>query len=221
MKYDSIFDVVGHIMVGPSSSHTAGACRIGYIANILMGQIPDKAKISLHGSFAETYKGHKTDIAIIGGLLGFPPEDEKIPDSFKIADKQGMQYSFNETDLGPDYHPNSVLLELESKNEKLSIIGSSIGGGNIIIKEINGMEAGFNGDNPTIIEIHKDIRGMVANVSSAIAMHGLQILEMHLSQNIRKGIALSWIECSASISDDLIKSLQDIPEMISVRCLNV
>ncbi len=221
MKYDSIFDVVGHIMVGPSSSHTAGACRIGYIANILLGQIPDKAKISLHGSFAETYRGHKTDIALIGGLLGFPPEDERIPNSFKIAEKQGMQYRFAETDLGPDYHPNSVLLELESKKEKLSIIGSSIGGGNIIIKEINGLEAGFNGDSPTIIEIHKDIRGMIANITNAVAMHGLHILEMHLSRNIRKGIALSWIECSAPISDDLITTLRDIPEMINVRCLNV
>jgi len=221
MKYDSIFDVVGHIMVGPSSSHTAGACRIGYIANILLGQIPDKAKISLHGSFAETYRGHKTDIALIGGLLGFPPEDERIPDSFKLADKKGMKYSFTETDLGPDYHPNSVLLELESKSEKISIIGCSIGGGNIIIREINGLEAGFDGDSPIIIEVHKDVRGMVANITSAIAMHGLQIIEMHLSRNIRKGIALSWIECSGLISDELIESIRDIPEMINVRCLNV
>ena len=176
MRYDSIFDVVGHIMVGPSSSHTAGACRIGYIAQLLFGKSPTEVKIFLHGSFAATYRGHKTDIAIIGGLLGFPAYDERLPHSFQLAEEGGMIFTFDTLDLGLDYHPNSVLIEMEAEGEeKLAIIGSSIGGGNVIIKEINGLDAGFDGNLPTVIEVHKDTRGMLANISSVISMMGLQI----------------------------------------------
>jgi L-serine dehydratase len=221
MRYDSIFDVAGHIMVGPSSSHTAGACRIGYIAQLLLGTPPKEVKIFLHGSFADTYRGHKTDVAIIGGLLGFPPYDERLPHSFQLAEKMGLQFTFTFRDLGLDYHPNTVLIEMQTDQETLSIIGSSIGGGNIVIEEINGLEAGFDGNSPTIIEVHKDIRGMLANISSVISMMGLQIKEMHLSRNIRKGIAMSWIECSQSISKEIQEALENIPDMISVRCLNV
>ena len=221
MRYDSIFDVVGHIMVGPSSSHTAGACRIGYIAQLLLGVTPKKVKIFLHGSFADTYRGHKTDVAIIGGLLGFPPYDERLPQSFKLAKERGVQFTFASRDLGLDYHPNTVLIEMFSDHETLTIIGSSIGGGNIVIEEINGLEAGFDGDSPTIIEVHKDVRGMLANISSVISMMGLQIKEMHLSRDIRKGIAMSWIECSESISKEVKEALENIPDMNSVRCLNV
>ena len=210
-------------MVGPSSSHTAGACRIGYVAQLILGTTPKKVEIFLHGSFADTYRGHKTDVAIIGGLLGFPPYDERLPHSFQLAQEAGMQFAFHSRDLGLDYHPNTVLLEMHTDpdQESLSIIGSSIGGGNIVIVEINGLEAGFDGDSPTIIEVHKDVRGMVANISSIISMMGLQIKEMHLSRNVRKGLAMSWIECSRPISDEVKAALESIPDMISVRCLNV
>jgi len=207
-------------MVGPSSSHTAGACRIGYIAQLLLGHPPKTVSIFLHGSFADTYKGHKTDVALIGGLLGFPPDDERIPHSFQLAEEKGMKFTINTRDLGLDYHPNSVLLEMQADQETLSIIGSSIGGGNIVIKEINGLEAGFDGNSPTIIEVHKDTRGMLANISSVISMMGLQIIEMHLSRNIRKGIAMSWIECSQPITKEVQEALENIPDMLSVRCLN-
>ncbi|NMC06385.1 MAG: L-serine ammonia-lyase, iron-sulfur-dependent, subunit beta, partial [Candidatus Lokiarchaeota archaeon] len=131
MKYHSIFDVIGHVMVGPSSSHTAGACRIAYVARILFGRTPRKVTISLHGSFDETYIGHGTDTAILAGLLGIPPDDERIPVSRALAAKEGIDYEFRTVDLGADYHPNTVVLDMLDGKDKLVIVGESIGGGNI------------------------------------------------------------------------------------------
>jgi L-serine dehydratase len=226
MKYDSVFDVLGQIMVGPSSSHTAGACKIGFIANQIFGEIPQMVNIYLHGSFAETYRGHKTDVAIVGGLLGFTPEDERIPFSFDKAKEKEMEFQIKLKDLGTSIHPNSVLLELRSEDTKgllkeLTLIGSSIGGGNIIIKEIDNMEAGFDGNSPTIIEIHKDKPGILSKIIGIISSYGLNINQMRLSRNIRKGKALSWIEVSSIINDELKEKLLGIPEIEIVRCLNV
>ena len=221
MKYDSIFDVVGRIMVGPSSSHTAGACRIGYVSNIIFGGMPLEATIYLHGSFAETYRGHRSDVAIIGGLLGFKPDDERIPFSFQHAKEKTLNFKFEKADLGPDYHPNSIKIIMKSDEKKLSIVGSSIGGGNILIKEIDGLAAGFDADSPTIVEVHDDIPGVLANIASVVSLFDISISEMHLSRNIRKKIALSWIELTKPIPNELISALQKIPEMREVRALNV
>lgn len=221
MKYDSIFDVVGRIMVGPSSSHTAGACRIAFLAHEILGGIPEHAQIFLHGSFAETYRGHKSDVAIIGGLLGWKSNNEQIPFSFDAAKVQNMEFSFHTTDLGPDYHPNSIKLLLSRGNQILNLIGSSIGGGNILIKEIDGMQAGFNGDMPTLIEVHKDQPGMMAKITACIAEFGLNVSEMHLSRNIRKKVALSWIEFRDPLPNKLKEKLERIPEITQVRIINV
>jgi len=115
VKYDSIFDVIGHIMVGPSSSHTAGACRIGLVVHQLLDGVPTKATIFLHGSFAATYRGHGTDIAIVAGLLGIPPDDERLRDAFDLAKKIGMKYQIKEIDLGENYHPNTVKIVANTK----------------------------------------------------------------------------------------------------------
>lgn len=221
MKYDSIFDVMGNIMVGPSSSHTAGACRIGYIAHRIFGKIPEIARVYLHGSFAETYRGHRSDVAIIAGLLGMPQFDERIPKSFSLAEEAGLSFSFIMRDLGPNYHPNSIMIEMIKGAEKMTIVGSSIGGGKISIKEIDGMEAGFDGDSPTIIERHIDKAGVLAKITSVISIFGLKVTEMHLSRNIRKGIALSWIEIEDPIPQDLIDMIGKIPEILGVRMLDV
>ncbi|MHA1303158.1 MAG: L-serine ammonia-lyase, iron-sulfur-dependent subunit beta [Candidatus Heimdallarchaeaceae archaeon] len=221
MKYDSLFDVVGHVMVGPSSSHTAGACQISYIAQLLLGSQPKKCTIYLHGSFAETFKGHGTDRAIVAGLLGLKPDDERLRNSFEIAKERGLNYSFEKIDLGADYHPNSVLLKLENEEEKLEIIGSSIGGGNIIIKEINGLEAGFNGDVPTLITMHRDTPGMISKITKKISDYNLNIGSMKVSKNPRKKIAISWIELNDSIPQELGEAIEGIKGMLKVRVLNV
>jgi len=221
MKYDSIFDVIGHIMVGPSSSHTAGACRIGYLAQAIFGKTPKSAIIGFHGSFAETYRGHGTDIATVAGLLGMTPEDERIPHAFEIAKERGMQYSIEVIDLGSDYHPNTVQLELQGDGDKLIIIGNSIGGGNILIKEINGMEAGFNGDRSTLIVINQDKVGVIAKISDILSKFKLNIGSMKLSRDMKKKIALCWIEIDNEIPLELVSVLQQMPEIKLVRILNV
>lgn len=221
MKYESIFDVVGHIMVGPSSSHTAGACRIAYIAQILLGDVPKSADVYLHGSFAETFLGHKSDVAIVGGLLGYQPDDERIPFSFEMANEKNLSVTFYQSDLGPDYHPNSIKLVLSSETKKLQVIGSSIGGGNIVIKEIDGMEAGFSAQSPTMIEIHQDRSGMIARITSVIAEFGLSVTEMHLSRNIRQKKALGWFEFQESVPSELKEKLEALPSIDEVIILNV
>jgi L-serine dehydratase len=219
MKYNSIFDVIGHIMVGPS--HTAGACRIGYLAQAIFGKTPQSVKIGFHGSFAETYKGHGTDIATVAGLLGMSPEDERIPRAFEIAAERGMQYSIEIIDIGSDYHPNTVQLELQGDGDKLIVIGNSIGGGNIIIKEINGMEAGFNGDLSTVIIINQDKVGVIAKISEVLSKFKLNIGSMKLSRDMKKKIALCWIEIDNQIPVELVSALQQISEIKLVRILNV
>jgi L-serine dehydratase len=220
VRYDSIFDVIGHIMVGPSSSHTAGACRIGYIAQKIFDKTPEKVKIWLHGSFAETYQGHGTDVAVVAGLLGLSPEDERIPKSFELSKEASMEYIFDFKDLGADYHPNSVLLELESGKEKLSVLGSSIGGGNIIIEEIDGLEAGFSGDNPTLICVIKDVVGVIAKITQVISTFKLNIGTMRVSRHIKKKIALCWLEMTTPIPAEIHSILNSIPEVQRVRILN-
>jgi L-serine dehydratase len=221
MKYNSIFDVLGRIMVGPSSSHTAGACRIGFIANKLIDGVPDKAKILLHGSFAETYKGHGTDVAILAGLLGLKPDDEMIPLSLELAEKQGLKFEIELTDLGSDYHSNTVKLELIRGERTISVVGSSIGGGNVRITEINGIEAGFSGKRPMLIIINKDIVGVLSKITTAISHHNINIISMKLTRKDQERIALTWLELSANPIPALIEELKSIKEINEVITLDV
>jgi L-serine dehydratase len=208
-------------MVGPSSSHTAGACRIGYVAQLLFGRTPKTVKIGFHGSFAETYLGHHTDIAIVAGLLGIHPEDERIANAFEIAKERGMNFTIETIDLGSEYHPNSALLELHDGNDTLTVLGNSIGGGNIIIKEINGLEADFNADFPTLVIMNQDKVGVLAKITDTISKYKQNIGSMKLARDIKKKVALCWIEVDEFISPDLITAIAKIPEILWVRFINV
>ncbi|MCJ7649985.1 MAG: L-serine ammonia-lyase, iron-sulfur-dependent subunit beta [Candidatus Lokiarchaeota archaeon] len=221
MKYNSIFDVIGHIMVGPSSSHTAGACQIAYVSQILFGKKLNIVKIGLHGSFAETYKGHGTDIAILGGLLGFTPDDERIKNAFEIAKNEKLSYEFELVDLGSEYHPNSVSIEMSDGIDKMTVIGSSIGGGNIIIKEVNGLEAGFGGEPNTLVILNQDKIAALVNIANTLKSFNLNIGSMKISRNLRKKIALTWLEADSIIPENLIDALNEHPEIIWVRIINV
>ncbi len=221
MKYTSIFDVIGHIMVGPSSSHTAGACQIAYVAQLLFGKKPKSVKIGLHGSFAETYRGHGTDIAILAGLLGFKPEDEEIKNAFEIAQEEGLNYTFEIVDLGSEYHPNSVSIEMSDKIEKMTVIGSSIGGGNIIIKNINGLDAGFGGEPNTLVILNQDKIGALVNIANTLSKFNLNIGSMKISRDLKKKIALTWLEADSVIPDEVISALKKYSEIKWVRIINV
>ena len=208
-------------MVGPSSSHTAGACQIAYVSQILFGKKIRIVKIGLHGSFGETYKGHGTDIALLGGLLGFSPEDERIKNAFEIAKNENLSYEFELVDLGAEYHPNSVSIEMSDGIDKMTVIGSSIGGGNVIIKEVNGLEAGFGGEPNTLVILNQDKIAALVNIANTLKSFNLNIGSMKISRNLKKKIALTWLEADSTIPENLIDALNKHPEIIWVRIINV
>lgn len=206
----NIFDIIGPVMVGPSSSHTAGACKIGYVARKLMGQPIVKAEILLHGSFLATGKGHGTNLALVAGLLGMKPDDKRIPHSLDIAKEEHMEVFFGETDL-KDAHPNSVLLKLTGKGGRyMEIVGESLGGSVINIASIDGHSANFSGDYPTLIIQNKDLPGRVAEVTSELAKRGINIATMKLSRSVRGEDAVMIIECDHEVWESAIGWLQQM-----------
>lgn len=217
----NLFDIVGPVMVGPSSSHTAGAVRIGYIARLLLNENIKKAEIYLHGSFQATGKGHGTDRALIAGLLGMHPEDERIPNSFQIAKEQGMTFSFAGIELR-DAHPNSVLMKLTGTNgRELEIEAASIGGGRIKICKLDGLEANFCGDYPTLIVHNLDQPGHVAEVTSMLAHKSVNIATMQLYRDKRGGDAVMIIECDKEVPTESIKWLEKLEGIRKVTYLSL
>ena len=169
VRQRSVFDIVGPVMIGPSSSHTAGACRLGGLALAVFGSPPSRAHILLHGSFASTGPGHGTDLALVAGLLGMHPDDARIPRAFEIADEAGLSVSFAEVDLG-DAHPNTAVFELEDASGRLmGVRGSSLGGGDVVVTEIDGFEVEVTGDLPVLVVGHVDRPGVIAAVTGLLA----------------------------------------------------
>lgn len=197
-----LFDIIGPVMVGPSSSHTAGAARIGEVARCLMGEPIVSAGIYFHGSFLATGKGHGTDRALTAGLMGMRVDDPRIPDAFRIADAMGLKLTFGAADLGESAHPNSVKLNLTGKSGKtLEIIASSIGGGRIMISRIDGLNAVFSGDHPTLIVQNDDTPGKIALISEMLYHSRINIATMQLDRDIRGGHAVTVLELDQEIPD--------------------
>ncbi|MGP1440411.1 MAG: L-serine ammonia-lyase, iron-sulfur-dependent subunit beta [Treponema sp.] len=190
----NVFDIIGPVMIGPSSSHTAGAARIGFLARLLLGEEPKEAIITLHGSFAHTYKGHGTDVALVGGILNFKPNDERIKYSLLLAKNSDLECTFKTEDI-PEAHPNTAIIELTSfSGKKISMQGSSIGGGNIEITKLNGKDVIITGQNPSIIVEYKDIPGRISEISSVMARHKMNISQLHISRDKRGGTAVVTIQ---------------------------
>ena len=188
-----IFDILGPVMVGPSSSHTAGAVRIGRMARTLLGGEPVRAKIGLYGSFAETGQGHGTDKALVAGLLGLKPDDMKIPNSFDLAKQRGLKFTF-ETARLREAHPNTAVLEVELANGKvLTLQAASTGGGRIRVDKLNGVEVSFTGAFNTLVIRHKDIAGELADVTRELSNGRVNIANMSLCRDRRGGDALTVI----------------------------
>ncbi|MCR5273135.1 MAG: L-serine ammonia-lyase, iron-sulfur-dependent subunit beta [Lachnospiraceae bacterium] len=212
----NLFDVVGPIMVGPSSSHTAGAVKIGNVCAKLMSEKIVKADIFLHGSFLATGKGHGTDKALVAGLLGMKVDDPDIPNSFKIARERGLDFSFSPIDLG-DSHPNSAKLLLIGESGKtLDVVGASVGGGQINICEIDGLDANFSGDYPTLIVHNLDQPGHVAEVTSMLQHKYVNIATMQLYRSGRGGNAVMVIETDQEIPSEAIGWLKHLEGIIKV-----
>jgi L-serine dehydratase len=192
----SILDIIGPVMVGPSSSHTAGACRIGLLARGLVDGTPEKATIELHGSFARTGEGHGTDKAIVAGLMGFRPDDERIRDALTIAEREGLDYRFEKTKLGDDgvTHPNTARLTVSHGSQEAQLIGSSLGAGRILISEINGFPVEVTGHFHTVVLVAEDIRGSIATIARILADAGVNIAQLKLTRKQRGGDAFMVID---------------------------
>jgi len=190
----SLLDIIGPVMVGPSSSHTAGACRLGLLARNLVGGTPERARIELHGSFARTGEGHGTDKAIAGGLMGFRPDDERLRDALEIADREGLDYVFEKTTLDDDAHPNTARITVERGDRKAVMTGASLGAGRILVTEINGYKVEVTGSYHTIVLIAEDVKGSVAAIATILAEHEINIANLRLTRKERGGDAFMVIE---------------------------
>lgn len=208
-------------MIGPSSSHTAGAARIGYTAQKLLGETPVRADIGLHGSFATTGRGHGTDRAIVAGLLGMQPDDPRLPDSFALAGQEGMEFSIHPVELRAA-HPNTAVLALEGKSGRtLSMKAASIGGGRIRVTEIDGVTTDFGGDSNTLIIHNADTPGYIAEVTTAIARRHINIASMQVFRAAPGGYAVMVLECDSPIPAELERQLAAVPGILKVTRLNV
>lgn len=205
-----VFDIIGPIMIGPSSSHTAGAVRLGNITSKILGEEAITAIIDLHGSFAETYKGHGTDKALIAGIMGFKTSDERIKDALKIAQNRDLVYRFNKVNLG-GVHPNTVVFHLTGQSGRtVEVTGASVGGGNILITNIDGYGVELTGQYPTLITIHHDQPGIITKVTSVLAKYRINVAFMRVSRKRRGAEALMIIEVDDALSSDVIEEIKRV-----------
>ena len=217
----SIFDILGPVMVGPSSSHTAGAARIGLIARQLFGRQPDKAQVYLHGSFAATGKGHGTDKALIAGLLGMKPDDMRIPESFEIAKEMGMEFQIAEKDIR-EAHPNTAQIIMEAEGVKtMKIQAYSIGGGRIRVSKLDGIDVHFSGESNTLIVRNVDQPGRITEVAAALSKCDINIATMQVFRDKRGGFAVMVVETDQLVSKEAIENLEKKEGIIKVTFLDV
>lgn len=219
MKYRSVFDIIGPIMIGPSSSHTAGAVRIGRVARKIFGTQPDKIKIHLYGSFVETYKGHATDIAVIGGILDFETYDSRIRDSIAIARDLGIDVEFIMEEAVPN-HPNTMNVVLGKNEHYIEVEGISIGGGSITITKLNGFDLRLSGDYPTLLIIHNDKYGAISNITQILTKYRINIGHMEVSRKEKGRSALMVIETDQFVEEEIIEQMSNCENIIKVILLN-
>ncbi len=218
MKDYGVFDILGPVMVGPSSSHTAGAARLGKVAKDIVDTDFNKVLFYLHGSFGKTYQGHGTDKALVAGILGMDPSDERLKNSFEIAKEKGIGFEFIEADLGY-HHPNTVKIVFEfDKSEDIYIVGSSIGGGNILVTDINGNKVEFSGDYPTLLLKYKDQKGAISHISSILSIHEINIATMKVTRE--KNIATMVVETDSNIDSNVITEIEKLDEIIYIKGIN-
>lgn len=218
LKYKSVFDIIGPIMVGPSSSHTAGAARIGRVARKLFGRMPLRAEIVFYGSFAKTYQGHGSDVATVAGILDFDTSDLRLKNSLVIAEKAGMEVELTTSDVLTE-HPNTARIKLSDDEQQIEIVGVSIGGGKIEVLEVNGFSFQLGFDTPTLLVLHEDRFGMIAAVAKVLTQHNINVGLMEVSRHTRGSRALMAIETDSTISPEVLEEIRQIPHIFDVSLL--
>lgn len=222
MKEYSSFEILGPIMVGPSSSHTAGACKIARLAAKICPDNYESVEFYLHGSFAFTYKGHGTDRALLGGIMGFKTYDSSIRDAYEIADKKGINYSFIPMDLGEDYHPNTVKVKFNYKDRDSEyVIGSSIGGGNMKIVDINGIKVDYDGRFPTFLFQYDEQKGVIAEVSTILAGESYNIESINTTKDELTNIVTLTVELDEGANQKIIDKLLNNSRYITAKYVEV
>lgn len=220
MRNFSVFDIIGPIMIGPSSSHTAGAARLAKVAASIAGGRIKKVEFLLHGSFSETYKGHGTDKALAAGILDMEPWDENIKNSLEKAEEKGIEIVFTPADLG-DVHPNTVRFIITKDDGSVSMItGSSIGGGNILIFDIDGQAVEFTGERPTLLTRYRDLPGVISKISSILYEENMNIANMRVYRNEKGKMANMTLETDSIITEDAMNKIRKITEIDNVKFIN-
>lgn len=216
MRFKDVFSIIGPSMIGPSSSHTAGAVRLGRVARQLLGEQPKKVEITLFGSFADTYRGHGTDLALIGGLLDYETDDPRIPVAAEEAEALGVEIAFL-TSKDKAEHPNTVRFLLSSDTRELSMTGASIGGGNVEIVNVNQFDVKFTAVYPTLVISHHDRPGMIADITALLGRSEINIGFMDLDRKGRDREAMTVIETDVSIPDSLIQELENLSMIFEIK----
>ena len=207
-----VFDILGPVMVGPSSSHTAGAASIARLAWRMMNPKIKSVHFTLYGSFARTYQGHGTDRALLGGMMGFETDDVRIRDSFEIAKKEGIEFSFTANTVETDVHPNTVDMEIEDiTGRKMTVRGESIGGGKVRLTRIDGVKVLFTGEYHSLIVVHKDHPGVIANVTTILSKCHVNIAYLRVYRENKGGIAYMIIESDEEITRDTVDAIEKNP----------
>lgn len=218
-RVHSVFEVVGPVMIGPSSSHTAGAVRIGRLARAVFGTQPSEARISLHGSFASTGRGHGTDLAIVAGLLGLAPDDERIRVADAEARAAGLTVAFADQDLG-EVHPNTTRIEMTGADGRtVTVQGSSLGGADVVLTAIDDFDVAITGELPVLVVEHHDQPGVIASVSAVLAEHGVNIASMEVSRERRGARALMVIETDQPVDAPTMQAVAGAPAVTGVRAV--
>lgn len=215
----SLFDIIGPVMVGPSSSHTAGACRLGLMARAIFGSMPAHARIGLHGSFAATGEGHGTHRAIVGGLAGIAPDDLRLRHAYDEAKSAGLEWTFEDVDLGDDAHPNTAVFELTRDGETVSIRGASVGGGRVEVTEIDGFPVALGGDYHTLVVLARDEPGTIMTITGLCAAQRINLATMRVDRTGRHKDALMTIEADAPIPDEVLDELRGFEWMRWARSI--
>jgi len=217
LKFQSVFDIIGPVMIGPSSSHTAGAVRIGKIVNSIFGEIPEEVTFQLYNSFAKTYQGHGTDKALVAGILGMDTDDPEIKNSLEIAHQKGIKLYWNILKDSNAPHPNTAKITVKKGSKVMSITGVSIGGGNIEVTELNGFSVSLKMNTPTLIIVHQDIPGMIARVTDILSDYNINIAQMNVTREKAGEKAIMIIEVDSRDCQDAVKRIQAIPHLHNVN----
>ena len=207
----SLFDILGPTMVGPSSSHTAGACRLGLLARAVLGGTPQRALIQLHGSFAATGEGHGTQRAIVGGLAGIAPDDMRLRQAYDEGAAAGMEWSFETVELGAEAHPNTAVFRVERDGDTVELRGASLGGGRVEVSEIDGFPVALGGDYHTLVLLAHDEPGTIAAVATVLSGHRINLATMRVDRTGRHQDALMTIEADDAIGEGTLSAIRSFP----------